>query len=85
MFRKIFTALDPGGRIVLRDHILSTNRTHPRSGTLFAVNMLVGTEGGNSYTETEIRDALEQAGFTGMRIIHPDTRMDGLMEGFRPR
>ncbi len=85
MFRKIFNAIEPGGRIVVRDHILSPDRTHPRSGALFAVNMLVGTEGGNSYTETEIRDALEQAGFTGVRIIHPDTRMDGLMEGFRPR
>jgi predicted O-methyltransferase YrrM len=83
MFRKIFNAIEPGGRIVVRDHILSPDRTHPRSGALFAVNMLVGTEGGNSYTETEIRDALEQAGFTGMRIIHPDTRMDGLIEGFR--
>lgn len=85
MFRKIFTALDPGGRIVVRDHLLSADRTHPRSGALFAVNMLVGTEGGNSYTETEIRDALEQAGFTGVRTIHPDTRMDGLMDGFKPR
>jgi predicted O-methyltransferase YrrM len=83
MFRKIFNAIEPGGRIVVRDHILNPDRTHPRSGALFAVNMLVGTEGGNSYTETEIRDALEQAGFTGVKIIHPDTRMDGLMEGFR--
>jgi predicted O-methyltransferase YrrM len=85
MFRKIFNAIGPGGRIVVRDHILSPDRTHPRSGALFAVNMLVGTEGGNSYTETEIRDVLEQEGFVGVRIIHPDTRMDGLMEGFRPR
>lgn len=85
MFRKIFTALEPEGRVVVRDHILSADRTHPRSGALFAVNMLVGTEGGNSYTETEIRDALEQAGFIGVRLIHPDTRMDGLMEGFKPR
>ena len=85
MFRKIFTALEPGGRIVVRDHVLNDDHTHPKSGALFAVNMLVGTKGGNSYTETEIRDALEQAGFTGVRIIHPDTRMDGLMEGFRPR
>jgi predicted O-methyltransferase YrrM len=85
MFRKIFTALDPGGRIVVRDHILSSDRTHPKSGALFAVNMLVGTEGGNSYTETDIRDAMEKAGFVGVRILHPDTRMDGLIEGFRPR
>ena len=85
MFRKIFAALEPGGRIVVRDHVLSPDRIKPRSGALFAVNMLVGTEGGNSYTEAEICDALTQAGFTGVRIIHPDTRMDGLVEAFRPR
>ena len=49
------------------------------------VNMLVGTEGGNSYTEAEIREALIQTGFTGVRVIHPDTRMDGLVEAFKPR
>ncbi len=85
MFRKIFAALEPGGRIVVRDHVLGPDRTEPRSGALFAVNMLVGTEGGNSYTEAEIREALTQAGFIGVRLIHPDTRMDGLVEAFRPR
>jgi predicted O-methyltransferase YrrM len=85
LFRKVFASLDPGGRVVVRDHVLSPDRTTPRSGALFAVNMLVGTEGGNSYTEAEIRDALTEAGFVGVRLIHPDTRMDGLMEAFRPR
>ena len=85
LFRNIFTSLEPGGRIVVRDHLLSADRTHPRSGALFAVNMLVGTEGGNSYTEEEIRGALEKVGFVGVRLIHPDSRMDGLMEGFKPR
>ena len=85
LFRKIFAALDPGGRVVVRDHVLSPDRTQPRSGALFAVNMLVGTEGGNSYTEAEIREALTEAGFAGARLIHPDERMDGLVEAFRPR
>ena len=85
LFRKIFAALDPGGRVVVRDHVLSPDRTQPRSGALFAVNMLVGTEGGNSYTEAEIREALTEAGFTGVRLIHPDERMDGLVEAFKPR
>jgi hypothetical protein len=70
---------------VVRDHVLSPDRTEPRSGALFAVNMLVGTEAGNSYTEAEITEALAEAGFAGIRVIHPDTRMDGLVEAFRPR
>jgi SAM-dependent methyltransferase len=85
LFRKIFAALEPGGRLVVRDHVLSPDRTRPRSGALFAVNMLVGTEGGNSYTEDEIRDAFSRAGFIGARVIHPDEHMDGLVEAFKPR
>ncbi len=85
LFRKVFACLDPGGRVVVRDHVLSADRTEPRAGALFAVNMLVGTEGGNSYTEAEIAAALTEAGFSGVRLIHPDERMDGLVEAFRPR
>jgi predicted O-methyltransferase YrrM len=84
LFRKVFASLEPGGRIVVRDHVLSPDRTEPRSGALFAVNMLVGTEGGNSYTEAEIRDGLTEAGFVRVRLIHPDERMDGLVEAFKP-
>jgi len=82
--RKIFAALDPGGRIVVRDHVLSPDRTAPKRGALFAVNMLVAENGGNSYTLDEIGAALTAAGFTRVRLIHPDTRMDGLVEAFRP-
>lgn len=84
MYRKIFAALEPGGRIVVRDHIMSPDRTRPRGGAFFAVNMLVGTKGGGTYTEAEISDALRQAGFVDVRLINPDRRMDGLIEAFKP-
>ena len=83
LFRKIFAALAPGGRIVVRDHVLSPDRTKPKAGALFAVNMLLG-RGGNSYTQAEIEQALSKAGFRRIRLLHPDTRMDGLVEGFKP-
>jgi protein-L-isoaspartate O-methyltransferase len=85
LFRKAFAALEPGGRIVVRDHVLSPDRTAPRSGALFAVNMLAVLNGGNSYTLAEIADALAQAGFSQVRQIHPDTHMDGLVEAYKPR
>jgi hypothetical protein len=84
LFRKAFAALVPGGRIVVRDHVLSPDRTQPKSGALFAVNMLVAERGGNSYTFDEIRAALAEAGFIGVRLLHPDTHMDGLVEAFKP-
>lgn len=84
MFRNIFNALEPGGRIVVRDHVMNPDRTRPRGGAFFAVNMLVNTKGGSTYTEAEISNTLTQAGFVRAKLIHPDRRMDGLMEAFKP-
>jgi biotin operon repressor len=84
LFRKLLAALESGGRLVIRDHILSRDRTSPRTGAVFAVNMLVGTEGGNCYTFEEIQEGLNQAGFIGVRLLQEDTRMDGLVEAFKP-
>jgi hypothetical protein len=36
-------------------------------------------------TETGICDAMEEAGFVGVKLIHPNKCMNGLMEGFKPR
>jgi len=84
LFRKVFAALDPGGRIVVRDYVLSPDRTSPKSGAIFAVNMLTGGAGGNCYTYEETENALGQAGFTRVSLTHPGTQMDGLVEAFRP-
>ncbi len=84
LFRKVLVALDPGGRIVVRDYVLSPDRTSPKLGAIFAVNMLTGGGGGNSYTYAEIEDALKQAGVTRVRLTQPGTQMDGLVEAFRP-
>jgi precorrin-6B methylase 2 len=83
LFHKVFAALDPGGRIVVRDYVLSPDRTSPRSGAIFAVNMLTGGASGNCYTYAEIKDALGQAGFTQVSLAQPGTQMDGLVEAFR--
>jgi SAM-dependent methyltransferase len=84
LYQKGFRALVPGGRIVIRDHIMESDRTQPRDGAIFAVNMLVGTSGGNTYTYEEVHSGLEQAGFTRIRLLQKGERMDGLVEGFKP-
>jgi precorrin-6B methylase 2 len=86
LYRKIARALVPGGRLVIRDHVMNADRTTPRAGAIFAVNMLTGTRGGNVYTFEECRAALTEAGFERARLIHPgDQRMNGLIEAFTPR
>ncbi len=84
LFQKIYRALVSGGRIVIRDHVMSADRTRPRDGAIFAVNMLMGTSGGNTYTYDEIESWLKEASFTGIRLLKQGEHMDALVEGFKP-
>ena len=84
LYQKILRALQPEGRLVIRDHVMSSDHTQPASGAFFAVNMLVVTAGGNTYSFEEIKSSLESAGFIKVNLIQPDERMNGLVEGFKP-
>ncbi len=84
LYSNIYQALEPGGRIVVRDHVMSPDRTQPLDGALFAVNMLVGTSGGNTYTFDEIAAGLSSAGFSGIRQLQ-SKGMFSLVEGFREK
>jgi predicted O-methyltransferase YrrM len=83
LYRKIRDALVPGGRLVVRDHVMQPDRTRPRAGALFAVNMLVATDGGRTYTFDEIAGGLAQAGFERVRLVQSGERMDALVEAFK--
>jgi predicted O-methyltransferase YrrM len=83
LFQKVCRALLPGGRIVIRDHVMSPDRLDPRDGALFAVNMLVATAGGNTYTFAEIEAGLTAAGFTAVRLLQRGSGMIGLVEGVK--
>jgi predicted O-methyltransferase YrrM len=85
LYGRIHEALVPGGRIVIRDHVMQPDRTRPRAGALFAINMLVGTAGGGTYTFDEIAGGLKQAGFERVRLVQAGERMDALVEAFKAR
>jgi len=82
LVRRCAVALAPGGRLVIQDHIMSEERTSPVPGAIFAINMLVGTEGGSTYTEGEMRAWMEGAGLEGVRRIDLPGP-NGLMVGTR--
>jgi predicted O-methyltransferase YrrM len=84
LFSKVFRSLNRNGRIVIRDHVMEPDRTQPKDGAVFAVNMLVATSGGGTYTYREIEDSLLKAGFTGVRLIKKGEHMDALVEAFKP-
>ncbi|SPE22182.1 O-methyltransferase (modular protein) [Acidobacteriia bacterium SbA2] len=69
LFKRCFHALAPKGRLVIQDFILEPDKTAPKSAALFALNMLVGTEGGSTYTEAEYAAWLTEAGFDDVRHV----------------
>lgn len=66
---KCAAALAPGGALVIKEFFLEDDRIHPPAAALFSVNMLVGTEGGRSYTLTETREMMTRAGFGEFKTI----------------
>ena len=85
LYKKIYRALEPGGVLLIRDHVMDESRTRPPAGALFAINMLVCTSGGDTYTFNEIRDTLEQADFKEVQQVRSGERMDCLVEARKPR
>jgi SAM-dependent methyltransferase len=83
LYHRIADALEPGGRLLIRDLVMEPSRTAPLAGALFAVNMLVHTEGGNSYTLEEIREDLEAAGFAEVECIRRDEGMNSVVSARR--
>jgi ubiquinone/menaquinone biosynthesis C-methylase UbiE len=72
LINKCASALNPGGRIVIQDQVMDDDRILPVGGALFALNMLVGTEEGDTYTEKEMRQWFTKTGL----------RFDGRIEVF---
>ena len=62
LIKKCYDALNPGGQIIIKDWVMNDDRTSPASGAYFALNMLVGTRSGDTYTESEMKDWLLSAG-----------------------
>jgi SAM-dependent methyltransferase len=69
LLRSCAAALNPGGRVAVLDWIMDDDRVAPPGGALFALNMLVATDHGDTYTEREIRGWMAGAGLSpGPRI-----------------
>jgi hypothetical protein len=69
LIKNLAGALNPSGRVIVKDHILRTDRTAPPVGAIFSLLMLLTTDGGRCYSFDEIRDWMHRAGLTGVEQI----------------
>ncbi len=76
LYAKVYRALQSGGRIAIRDMVMNGNRTRPTDGALFAINMLVNTESGGTFTFAEFAEDLQAAGFVDpVLLVEGETAM----------
>jgi 3-hydroxy-5-methyl-1-naphthoate 3-O-methyltransferase len=69
LISKTFKALKSGGTIAIAEFLVNRDRTGPLNALLFAVNMLVNTDTGDTYSFEEIAQWLTEAGFVNARTL----------------
>ena len=79
LFAKVHAALEPGARIAVRDVVMEPCRTRPPMGALFAINMLVNTESGGTFTFDELAEDLRTAGFRDPELTIPSVEMSAVV------
>ncbi len=69
LLKKTFRALKSGGTIAIAEWLVNDERTKPLPSLMFAVQMLVNTEKGDTFSFNEIKKWLEEAGFKKVRKL----------------
>ena len=69
LLKKTFRALKSGGTIAIAEWLVNDQRTEPLPSLMFAVQMLVNTDKGDTFSFNEIKSWLEDAGFKKVRRL----------------
>jgi hypothetical protein len=69
LLKKTSGALKSGGTIAIGEWIVNDERTEPLPSLMFAVQMLVNTEQGDTFSFNEIKTWLQEAGFKNARTL----------------
>jgi predicted O-methyltransferase YrrM len=83
LLKHVYAALDAPGIVIIADLLPSEDRTSPPFSLVFALNMLVNTEKGDTYTESEIKGFLEDAGFVETATIRFDPSPLGIVTALK--
>jgi predicted O-methyltransferase YrrM len=83
LIRCVYEALDAPGIIIISDLLPREDRTGPPFSLVFALNMLIHNEAGDTYTESEIKEFLKNAGFAEMSTIRFDPAPLGVITALK--
>lgn len=69
LLKKTFAALKSGGTIAISEWLVNDQRTKPAHGLMFAVNMFLHSDYGDTFSFNEIKNWLGEAGFKKVRKL----------------
>jgi SAM-dependent methyltransferase len=69
LFKKVYKSCSKTGKLIVKDFFINDNRVEPKRAVLFAINMLVNTEAGNTYSVNQINALLKKAGFKRTKYV----------------
>lgn len=65
---KCYSSLNPGGRVVVQEFYLDETKAGPPQGAIFAINMLVNTPHGRTYTPKEMSVWMKTVGLSEINV-----------------
>ena len=72
ILKKCWDSLLKKGIVVVQEFVLNSAKTQPLFGTLFSLNMLMGTHRGSSYSYVEMKEWLKDVGFKNIKRVNLD-------------
>jgi len=69
LLKRVHAALKPGGTIAIAEFTPNATRTGPPQALIFAVNMLVNTQVGDTFPSVEVESWLNESGFVDVREL----------------
>lgn len=83
--QKAADALDPGGLMCIQEFIMNDQMDGPLFPALFSLNMLLGTENGQSYSEEQLHGMMREAGIEQIeRLPYRGPTDSSILVGTKP-
>jgi len=82
IIKKAVSVLEQGGIMMIHDFILNDTSDGPLFPAIFSLNMLINTDKGRSYTETQLKGMMIEAGLVNIkRLAFEGPNESGILTG----
>jgi ubiquinone/menaquinone biosynthesis C-methylase UbiE len=83
LMRKVYVALNPGGRTAIAEFIPNPDRVSPPTAAAFSLMMLAVTPSGDAYTFAELESISKAAGFARVELSPAELDRNRLVIAYR--